>query len=225
MKAGNCSYGCPGDVPEVIPVFPLPAALLLPRADMPLNIFEPRYVAMVDAAVAGDRVIGMVQPDENARPCALGPVLRTVGCAGRIVSLAETGDGRYVITLTGIARFRVVEELALGTPFRQCRVTAAPFAGDFVTEASAVDRNAVLRAFRAYLDAHKLDADWESVGRASDETLVNVLAMMAPFGPAEKQALLEAPDLKARAETLVALTEMSLAGRGRGAEGAERVLQ
>jgi Lon protease-like protein len=141
---------------------------------MPLNIFEPRYVAMVDAAVAGDRVIGMVQPDENARPCALGPVLRTVGCAGRIVSLAETGDGRYVITLTGIARFRIVEELALGTPFRQCRVTAAPFAGDFVTEASAVDRNAVLRAFRAYLDAHKLDADWESVGRASDDP-VNVL--------------------------------------------------
>jgi len=214
MKAGNCLYGCPGDVPEVIPVFPLPAALLLPRSDMPLNIFEPRYLAMVDAAIAGDRVIGMLQPDETAAPCARGPMLRPVGCCGRIVSFAETGDGRYAITLTGIARFRIVDELACNTAFRQCRVTTAPFAIDFVAEETAVDRNAVLRTFRAYLDAHDLCVDWESVGRATNETLVNALAMMAPFGPAEKQALLEAPDLKARAETLVALTEMSLAARG-----------
>jgi Lon protease-like protein len=214
MKAGNCFYGCPGDVPEIIPVFPLPAALLLPRADMPLNIFEPRYLAMVEAAIAGDRVIGMLQPDETATPCARGPMLRPVGCCGRIVSFAETGDGRYMITLTGIARFRIVDELACNTPFRQCRVTTKPFAVDFTAEETAVDRDAVLRTFRAWLDAHKFDVDWESVGRASNETLVNALAMMAPFGPAEKQALLEAPDLRARAETLVALTEMSLAARG-----------
>jgi Lon protease-like protein len=225
MKAGNCSYGCPADVPDVIPVFPLPAALLLPRADMPLNIFEPRYLAMIDAAISGERVIGMVQPDEAAPATSRGPALRPVGCAGRIVSFAETGDGRYVITLAGIARFRIVEELAVATPFRQCRVAAAPFACDFVPSDARVDRTAVLRALRAWLGIHSLDADWESVGRASDETLVNALAMMAPFGPEEKQALLEAPDLKARAETLVALAEMSLAENPTTPGAAPRVLQ
>ena len=223
MKAGNCLYGCPADVPGVIPVFPLPAALLLPRSDMPLNIFEPRYLAMVDAAMAGDRVIGMVQPDDTAASDARGPTLRDVGCCGRIVSFAETGDGRYVITLTGIARFRIVEELAVNTLFRQCRVATEPFAADFTAAETFIDRTALLRTFRAYLDAHNLCVDWESVGRASNETLVNALAMMAPFGPAEKQALLEAPDLRARAETLVALTEMSLAARGEGDGG--RTLQ
>ena len=166
MKAGNCSYGCARDVPSLIPVFPLPEALLLPRADMPLNIFEPRYVAMIDAAMAGNRVVGMIQPDDDAAPCACGPTLRPIGCAGRIVSFAETGDGRYMITLTGIARFRIVEEMPLALPYRQCRVTAEPFAVDFLAAEQPIDRNAVLRAFRAYLAAHDLDADWESVGRA-----------------------------------------------------------
>ncbi len=210
MKAGNCQYGCATDVPSVIPVFPLPAALLLPRAEMPLNVFEPRYLAMVDAAMAGDRVIGMIQPDEQAKACACGPALRSVGCAGRIVSFAESGDGRYLITLAGIARFRTVEEMPLTVPYRRFRVTAEPFASDFVAHDETVDRKAVLCAFRAYLKAHDLDADWESIGRASNETLINALAMMAPFGSAEKQALLEAPDLKTRAETLVAFTEMAL---------------
>ena len=181
---------------------------------MPLNIFEPRYLAMVDAALAGPRLIGMIQPDEARGPCARGPSLCGVGCAGRITSFAETGDGRYMITLSGVARFRIVEEMPVATLFRQCRVTAAPFAADFAArcDETAVDRGAVLKTFRAYLDAHNLDADWESVGRATNETLVNTLAMMAPFGASEKQALLEAPDLRSRAETLVALTEMSLAG-------------
>jgi hypothetical protein len=194
-------------------VFPLPGALLLPRSDMPLNIFEPRYVAMIDWALKHHRIVGMIQPDENAAPGSLGPTLFAIGCAGRITSFAETGDGRYMITLTGISRFKILEELTGGAPFRRCRVTAIPFAGDFAakTPDEAVDRNAVLKTFRAYLDAHNLDADWESVGRASNETLVNALAMMAPFGNAEKQALLEAPDLRSRAETLVAITEMSLA--------------
>jgi Lon protease-like protein len=194
-------------------VFPLPQALLLPRADIPLNIFEPRYLAMVDAAMAGNRIVGMVQIDETAPACSRGPGLRSVGCAGRIVSFAETGDGRYMITLTGISRFRIVEEMReSATPFRVCRVTAEPFACDFDSAEQAIDRNAVLRAFRAYLKAHDLDADWESVGRASNETLVNALAMMAPFGAAEKQALLEAPDLKSRAETLIAMAEMAIPG-------------
>jgi uncharacterized protein len=213
LKAGNCAYQGPRDLPEIIPVFPLPAALLLPRADMPLNIFEPRYLAMVDAALASGRIIGMIQPDEARAPCAWGPCLCTIGCAGRITAFAETGDGRYMITLTGVARFRVLEELSTSTLFRQCRITAVPFGTDFASrcDETAVDRTAVLKAFRAYLDAHSLDTDWESVGRASNETLINALAMMAPFGAAEKQALLEAPDLRARAETLVALTEMALA--------------
>jgi Lon protease-like protein len=218
VKAGNCAYERPEDLPAVIPVFPLPEALLLPRAELPLNIFEPRYVAMIDAALAGDRVIGMIQPDEGKGPCTLGPSLCRIGCAGRLTSVAETGDGRYMVTLTGIARFLVVEEVVTTTLFRQCRVSAAGFAGDFAAtiDESRVDRGSVLRTFRDYLDAHNLEADWDSVGRASNETLINTLAMMAPFGTAEKQALLEAPDLRARAETLVALTEMSLAREGSG---------
>ena len=222
MKAGNTIYRGPADLPSVIPVFPLPAALLLPRSDMPLNIFEPRYVAMVNAALAGDRVIGMIQPDAGRAPCARGPGLCTVGCAGRLTAVAETGDGRYIVTLTGISRFSIVEEVSAETPFRLCRVTAEPFASDFAgCDADNVDRDMVLRTFRAYLAAHKLEADWVSVDRASNETLINTLAMMAPFGTAEKQALLEAPDLRARAETLVALTEMTLA---RGPDG-DRTLQ
>jgi Lon protease-like protein len=213
MQAGNCPYNCPEDLPEIIPVFPLPAALLLPRAEMPLNIFEPRYLAMVDAALAERRIIGMIQPDERSPACARGASLCTVGCAGRITAFAETGDNRYMITLTGIARFRVVEEIAATTPYRQCRVTATPFCADFAGCAAeeTVDRASVLATFRAYLDAHNLETDWDSVNDASNETLINALAMMAPFGPAEKQALLEAPDLRARAETLVAITEMTLA--------------
>jgi len=223
MKAGNSAYRSPDDLPSVIPVFPLPAALLLPRAEMPLNIFETRYLAMIDAAMAGDRIIGMIQPDEKKAACAAGPGLCTIGCAGRITSLAETGDNRYMITLTGIARFRIIDEVPATTPFRLYRVTAAPFAADFAAEGDdKVDRRAVLAVFRSYLDAHNLEADWESVDRTPNEALINALAMMAPFGPAEKQALLEAPDLKSRAETLVAITEMSLA---RDPGGSARSLQ
>src|SRR5690606_633280 len=130
MKAGNCRYGCCKDIPEIVPVFPLPCALLLPRADIPLNVFEPRYLAMVDAAIQSHRVIGLIQPDDVAAQCTRGPSLRDVGCLGRIVAFQETGDGRYLITLTGIARFRVVEELSVNTPYRQCRISSEPFAID-----------------------------------------------------------------------------------------------
>jgi len=218
VKAGNCTYQGPDDLPPVIPVFPLPAALLLPRSELPLNIFEPRYVAMIDGALAGARIIGMIQPDERKEPGALGPSLCTVGCVGRLTAFSETGDGRYMVTLTGVARFVVVEEVVTNTLFRQCRISAAPFVSDFAAspDESRVDRGSVLKTFRDYLEAHNLEADWESVDKASNETLINTLAMMAPFGTAEKQALLEAPDLSARADTLVALTEMSLARRGSG---------
>jgi Lon protease-like protein len=197
-------------LPQIIPVFPLSGALLLPRGRLPLNVFEPRYLAMVDTALAGDRIIGIIQPDGDA-PDGPAPPLRTVGCAGRISSFSETEDGRYVITLTGICRFSVLEEIVTSTSFRLCRVTAEPFSGDFfVSGESDVDRNGLLDAFCAYLDANDLEADWDNVDSASNESLVNTMAMIAPYGPAEKQALLEAPDLKTRAETLVALAEVAL---------------
>jgi Lon protease-like protein len=214
---GNATYRGPGDLPPTIPVFPLTGALLLPRGQLPLNIFEPRYVAMVDAALAGDRVIGMVQPRlDGGVLSGRDPALCAVGCAGRLTSFSETGDGRYLISLTGIARFRLVEEVRTGTPYRMARIDASDFADDFVARAGedAVDRAGLIKAFRVYLDANNLEADWDSVSRASTETLVNALSMMSPFGPPEKQALLEAPDLKTRAATLVAIAEIAARSGG-----------
>jgi Lon protease-like protein len=211
----NAHYRGPIDLPEVIPIFPLPGALLLPRGQMPLNIFEPRYLAMVDDALRdGHRLIGMIQPDvAHADAAAETPPLFTIGCVGRITELAESGDGRYLIELTGVARFRVEEELKVKTAYRQCRVTYAPFADDFVARKgeNEVDREAVLTALRDFLEANNLNADWEGIEKAPNEALVNALSMMSPYGPAEKQALLEAPDLKTRAEILVAITEIELA--------------
>ena len=217
MKAGNYSYPGPDQLPDILPVFPLPAALLLPRADMPLNIFEPRYLAMIDHALCTDRVIGMIQPGNGNGPCDHSNGLVEVGCAGRITSFAETGDNRYLITLTGIARFRIVEEIASDQTFRLCRVCARNFAEDFSSaDEASVDRQSVLKTFREYLSANNLQADWDSVDRASNEILINALAMMAPFDAAEKQALLEAPDLRARSETLIAITELVMSREAAG---------
>jgi hypothetical protein len=210
----NAHYRGPVDLPEVIPVFPLPGALLLPRGQMPLNIFEPRYLEMVDDALrSGHRLIGMIQPDATGAEEEAKPNLFTVGCVGRITQLAESGDGRYLIELTGVARFRLEEELEVATAYRQCRVTFAPFADDFVARKGeeAVDRTTLLAALREFLKANDLNADWEGIEKAPNEALVNALAMMSPYGAAEKQALLEAPDLKTRAEVLVAITEIELA--------------
>lgn len=212
MQAGNQNYRLERDLPTTISVFPLSAALLLPGGRMPLNIFEPRYLQMIDEAIAGSRLVGMIQPSLDGATRGDGePEICAVGCLGRITSLTETGDGRYLISLQGICRFRVAEELVVKTPFRQCRIT--PFVGDLDEGQSGgeVDRPALLKAFRSYLEANELEADWESVSRAENAMLVNALSMMAPYGAAEKQALLEAPDLKTRAETLIALTEMTLA--------------
>jgi len=212
----NAQYRGPIDLPEVIPLFPLPGALLLPRGQMPLNIFEPRYLAMIDDSLRdGHRLIGMIQPDPGQDDASDKPKLFKNGCAGRITQLAETGDGRYLLELTGVARFNVVEELSVSTAYRQCRVTFAPFADDFIARKGeeAVDREAVLQALRAFLKANDLQADWEGVEKAPNEALVNALSMMSPYGAAEKQALLEAPDLKTRAEILVAITEIELAKR------------
>ncbi|HET9715855.1 MAG TPA: LON peptidase substrate-binding domain-containing protein [Pseudolabrys sp.] len=210
----NAQYRGPIEMPEVIPVFPLPGALLLPRGQMPLNIFEPRYLAMVDDALRdGHRLIGMIQPDPAHTGPADRPSLYRIGCAGRITQLAESGDGRYLIELTGVARFRIEEELKVATPYRQCRVTYAPFADDFTARKgeNAVDRAALLATLAEFLKANDLNADWEDIERAPNEALVNALSMMSPYGTPEKQALLEAPDLKTRAEILIAITEIELA--------------
>ena len=210
----NAVYRGASDLAQVIPVFPLPGALLLPRGQMPLNIFEPRYLAMVDDALRdGHRLIGMIQPDAAHPGPDDKPNLYKVGCVGRITQLAETGDGRYLMQLTGVARFRVEEELKVATDYRQCRVSYAPFADDFVARRGeeAVDREALLRALSDFLKANDLKADWEGIENAPNEALVNALAMMSPYGSAEKQAMLEAPDLKTRAEILVAATEIELA--------------
>ena len=210
----NAEYRGPIDLPGTIPVFPLPGALLLPRGQMPLNIFEPRYLAMVDDCLRdGHRLIGMIQPDVAHSGSAEKPALFKVGCVGRITQLAESGDGRYLLELTGVARFRIEQELPVKTLYRQCRVTYAPFADDFIARKgeNAVDREALLAALTAFMKANDLQADWEGIEKAPNEALVNALAMMSPYGPAEKQALLEAPDLKSRAEILVAITEIELA--------------
>jgi len=191
---------------------------------MPLNIFEPRYLAMVDDALKTNCLIGMIQPDPKDGDSPLAPRLYHVGCAGRITQLAETGDGRYLITLTGVARFRVADELPTPTPYRLCRVAFEPYAADFHARAGedAVDRAGVLKALRDFVEANDIRVDWRGIEQAPNEALVNALCMMSPFGPREKQALLEAPDLKTRAETLIAITEIELA---RGADGSETTLQ
>ncbi len=217
----NAVYDGPGDVADVIPIFPLPGALLLPRGQMPLNIFEPRYLAMIDDAMrSGHRLIGMIQPDTAHPGSKQKPNLFKIGCVGRITQIAETGDGRYLIQLTGIARFRIEEELSVATPYRQCRVAYAPFADDFVARKGEdeVDRASLLQALSEFLKANNLKADWEGIEDAPNEALVNALAMMSPYGAAEKQALLEAPDLKTRAEILVAMTEIELAKNATGGE-------
>jgi hypothetical protein len=213
----NTSYLGPEQVPNVIPVFPLAGALLLPRGQLPLNIFEPRYLAMIDDALKADRVIGLIQPASEEASSGV-PALLSVGCAGRLTQFAETGDGRYLVTLTGIARFRIVEEIAAPTPYRQCRVDFSAFHADFTPREGedAVDRDSVLATLRQFADANDLQIDWQSIREAPNEALVNALSMMSPYGPREKQALLEAPNLRRRAEVLVAITESQLA-RGKHA--------
>lgn len=222
VQAGNAFYRKVEDIADIIPVFPLSGALLLPGGRMPLNIFEPRYLQMVDDLVHGPRLVGMIQPRLDGALRADGePELCEVGCIGRVISFAETGDGRYLISLYGVARFRIASEPPSHKPYRLCSVL--PFAADLAEGGGKeVDRVELLRAFRAYLDANQMEADWDGISRADNATLVNALSMMAPYGPAEKQALLEAPDLRSRAETLVAITEIELA---RGGEGAGNTLQ
>jgi uncharacterized protein len=224
-------YRTAHDLPTRLPVFPLAGALLLPRTRLPLNIFEPRYLAMVGDAMSGARIIGMVQPAVDPALNAPGagpdpsaaaddrPPIQTIGCAGRITSYTETSDDRFLIVLTGIARFQVVAETDGPGPYREVEADFAPFLDDLrpgLGEAD-VDRRVLIETLRSYLDARQLVADWSEIEAASTESLVNSLSVLSPYPADDKQALLEAADLKARADMLIALTEMALA-RGDGTD-------
>jgi Lon protease-like protein len=211
MAAGP--YRKAADLPRVIAVFPLERALLLPHGHLPLKIFEPRYLNMVDDAMAADRLIGMI----HARPGGdrERPGLAAIGCLGRITSFAETADGTYLITLTGLCRFQAGEELPMRTPYRQVRAQFAPFEADLrpLADDDGFDRLRFLRALKAYLERRSLGVDWDAAKSAPGEALVNSLAMLLPFEAAEQQALLEAPTFGDRREALITLMEIDTAGR------------
>jgi len=209
----NRTFSELADLPGTLPLFPLAGALLLPRRPIQLTVFEPRYLAMLDDSLGGERLIGMIQPAAGDAATSATPALAPVGCAGRIVQYAEIGDGRCFLTLMGVARFRIAEELTTLTPYRMATLSYAGFAEDLVEGYGEVevDREALLAALKAYAKANGLKVDWDDVGKAPNEALVNALSMMSPYGPKEKQALLEARDLKARAEILVAISQMDVA--------------
>ena len=205
------------DLPDILPVFPLPGALLLPRSRLPLHLFEPRYLAMLDDVLkTSSRLVGMVQPYDA--PDGDGK-LHAIGCAGKVTAFSETEDGRYMITLSGASRFRVMEEVEGFTPYRRCKVDWQGFDRDLgpVEKDDSFDRDVFMDALGRYLVDQGLSTDWESLGEAEDELLINSLSMLCPFEPEDKQALLEAPSLTTRRETLMTLIEFALRG-GSGEE-------
>jgi len=208
------SYLHATDLPQVIPVFPVDGALLLPRGMLPMNIFEPRYLNMIDDAMAGDRIIGMIQTRPGGERTR--PALQAVGCAGRITSYAETADGRYLITLTGVCRFRIADELSAPSPYRQVRAAYGEFDVDLDTTAELEEsaRGGLLDGLKAYLDGRGLELDWNQAKDAPLEALINSLSMALPFEISEKQALLEAPTLADRCTALVALMHIGAASSG-----------
>lgn len=206
-------------LPARIPVFPLAGVLLLPGGKLPLHIFEPRYRDMVRDALDGERLIGMVQPTDPACPHRRPELYRT-GCAGRIVEERKTEDGRYYVALHGLCRFRIVEELAVETRYRQVRADWTPYRADVGApdEDGRVDRARLLPALRAYLQLAGIPADWKAVEGAPSAALVNYLSMICPFSPSEKQALLEAGDVVERGRVMTALIEMAVLAKAGGRE-------
>lgn len=204
----------PEDLPLEFPVFPLPGALLLPRGKLPLNVFEPRYKAMVEDALGAGRMFAMIQPDPTQPDAATGPGLFQVGCLGRLSSFSETDDGRFLITLTGVARFRIVREIAMRQGYRRVRADFAPYHADLdlAPRMLGLDREVFLTALKAYFAQRGVDANWDAIHRMDDDTLVVTLGMACPFEPAEKQALLEAGTETDRAAILLALLQMGAAG-------------
>lgn len=205
------------DLPDTIPVFPLPGALLLPRARLPLHIFEPRYLQMLDDTLKSPtRLIGMVQPRETQAEGQLG--LQTIGCAGRLTAFSETEDGRYMITLSGISRFCVLSEVEGFSPYRRCTVSWEGFDRDIgpAEKDPGLNRNTFFPTLRNFFETEELRTDWDSLEEAEDELLINSLSMLCPFEPEDKQALLESPSLQTRRETLVTLIEFRMRGGSAG---------
>ena len=206
-------------LPEEFPVFPLSGALLLPGGRLPLNIFEPRYLALVEDSLASGRLFGMVQPDKRLARGDTGPGLYRTGCLGRLSAFSETDDGRYLITLTGLIRYSIVEEVEQRRGYRRVRGAFAGFAADLEPAAKAglgPDRELLLDASRRYFAHAGVDANWQAIGAMSDPVLVVTLSMACPFDPEEKQALLEAPSLLERARVLLALLEINAFDDNRG---------
>ncbi len=200
------------DLPVTLPVFPLAGVLLLPRGKLPLNVFEPRYLNMTRDALGVGRLIGMIQPRDPNDPADV-PALYPVGCAGRITEFAETDDGRFLMTLTGVCRFAVVEEIAAMRGYRRVKVDWTPFRDDFSpAEPITLDRTRLVERLRRYFDTQGIAADWDGIKSSPDERLVTTLAMVCPFEPSEKQALLEIPTLSDRSDLLMALLDMAAAG-------------
>lgn len=209
----------PADLPKSVPVFPLSGALLLPFSHRPLNVFEPRYIDMVDAALRGDRLIGLIQPENTSEESPRsGSPLQPVGCLGRITHFEESGEGRYFIILEGVTRFRLTHELTVMTPYRQAIVNADDFATDFTRSfgEDAVDRERFVKMMRDYAEFANIELNWDEIERTGTAELVNFCCMVGPYGPAEKQVLLEAITLEQRAETLIAMTEYEMARGGSG---------
>lgn len=204
--------GTVGSLPEILPIFPLPGALLLPRGHLPLHIFEPRYRKMTEAALSGERMIGMVQPrDPDAETIDDNDLIYDTGCAGRIISFTEIDDGRFLLTLRGVCRFRIARELPLQDGFRRVRPDYEPYQQDVAEPAGlALDRENLIGSVHRYVHAKGLTADWPAIKEAPDEALVVALSMMCPFEPREKQALLECRDLPALAHLLTSLLEMGV---------------
>jgi Lon protease-like protein len=197
-----------GDLPDVVPIFPLTGVLLLPQGRLPLNIFEPRYLAMVGDALARPRLIGMVQPLEGKGDAGEPPVY-PVGCAGRVIAFSETDDGRYLITLEGIARFSIAAELPLVKGYRRIKADWSRYEGDLAAaDGASIDRARLLGALKPYFERNAIACDWDAIQKAPEDRLVAALAMVCPFSPSEKQALLEAENLPARTRMLTALIEM-----------------
>jgi Lon protease-like protein len=208
----------PADLPDTVPVFPLTGALLLPFAHRPLNIFEPRYVELVDHALRGDRLIGLIQPEDTSVESPVGrPALQRVGCLGRLTHFEETGESRYFIILEGLTRFETMQEVTMRTPFRQFRISAERFALDFDRRygEETVDRQRFLQMMRDYAEFAQFELNWDEIEDTSTADLVNFCCMVSPYGAAEKQVLLEAGTLETRAETLIAMAEFEMARGGR----------
>ena len=210
-------------LPTEFPIFPLPGALLLPGGRLPLNVFEPRYLAMIEDALGRGRVIGMIQPDELKAATPTGPGLYRIGCLGRITSFSETDDGRFLVTLAGLTRFAVSVELEMQRGYRRIRADLKRFAGDAEDEQIGVDREALLDALRTYFGTRGFEANWEAIEEMPDARLVSTLAMVCPFEPPEKQALLEAATVAERSQALLALLRMGAHDGGSAGESGRAV--